>query len=56
MIETRVDRAVAMHTALPTPSTQALLEGGIEAVDEGKLAEAGSATEIPWRLLAGGIF
>ena len=51
-----MDSAVAMHTTLPTHSTQALLEADTEVVDEGKLAGAGSASEIPWRLLAGGIF
>lgn len=49
-------RAVAMHTTLPTHPTQALLEADTEVVDEGRLAGAGSATEIPWRLLADGNF
>lgn len=48
--------AVAMHRTLPTHSTQALLEADTEVVDQIKLAGAGSATKIPQRLLAGGIF
>lgn len=40
--------------AFPT-HTAYLLGADIEVVDGGKLAEPGSATRVPWRMLAGGM-